>query len=764
MSWEEHHVSYQQRQKSGTGRRMQMPLRRLLPRALMLLVVAAIIVIGVARNEGGRSVLAASLPQAGTPSSAGTLAIVGATGANLYTTPGGMSTQELTPGTVLTAVGRSADNLWVVVHDDNDLAGWVEVSEVVLFGLEQLPVMVEGTVPVDAPTAGATAGVSPQAPVLLPTPTSTPLPTSTPTATPIPTDTPTPLPTPSPTPSPIPSPTSMPTSAPANANSNTTAAGGEHSLVAVVRGGGAALYDRPGGAETQQLPTGTALTAWGRSSDGAWLVVVASSGDAGWVETANVVVFNMEELPVLDSTTGLPAASGEDAGTANAAAPAQPAQALPIAGATEEAVPIVENATPQAPAATDPNQITASVTLTDARLNIRSGPGTDFVVVAKAGPGDTFVVGGRNAEASWLEVVMPELEDGYGWVAADYVTLNRPILGIPVSPRIPQDPPPSDPVAVTTLAPAQTTVSAISAAPTDLSGRLVFQSTNGGTIYVYDLASGTIWELTGGFDPAISPDGKTVAFTRLGGDAGLYLIDIDGKNERRIWNGGEGMRGSTWSPDGKWIAFVRQSGDFKCRDVGFGICLPDNPFLSDFPITKIPEFNLSRVDTNGENFRDLDALNTAQAPNWHTDGIVYQASTGLEITADQPVVETKALVQAPNYQDPTWQPNGNRVLFQGREGSHWEIFTINTDGSGLAALTRPVTTLVEELPSNVAPAWSPDGQWIVFLSNRNDENDAGKWRLWVMAQDGSNQHPLPIDVPLEYSFYNEQSVSWGVAG
>jgi hypothetical protein len=50
------------------------------------------------------------------------------------------------------------------------------------------------------------------------------------------------------------------------------------------------------------------------------------------------------------------------------------------------------------------------------------------------------------------------------------------------------------------------------------------------------------------------------------------------------------------------------------------------------------------------------------------------------------------------------------------------------------------------------------------LSNRDDENDAGPWRLWVMAADGSNQRPLPVDVPLEYTFSNEQVVSWGVAG
>ena len=757
MSWEEpwgkQKVSCQQQQRGVAGKgRFGLPLRQRVMRGFLALLMGAVASAAVLSADGPSSVKAAPLAQ-GNQSSAGTLAIVGATGAQLYAAPGGESLQSLTSGTVLTAVGRSADNLWVVVHNDADLAGWVEVSEVVLFGIEQLPVMVEGTVPVPAATTSAQPaqpGASPQSPALMPTATATPLPTATPTPSPIPTATPTPLPTATATA------TSLPTVPPASSGASSAPAGGENSLVAVVRGGGAALFDRPGGTETQQLATGTALTAWGRSEDGQWLVVVATSGEAGWVQVANVVVFNVEVLPVLDSTGGLPSvpgASSEPDAAAASTLPAEPVE-TPIVGET----PAVASATPSATSAFGEDSITASVTVTDSRLNIRSGPGTGYGIVDKADPGAVFEVSGRNVEATWIELMLPGSDEGFGWVAADYVTLSKPILGIPVSTRLDEIAPEPTAAAVP-IAVSQSQVT-----PTDLSGRLVFQSSNGGMIYAFDLASGALWSLTGGFDPAVSPDGKTVAFTRFGGEHGLFLFDIDGKNERRMWNGGEGLRGPTWSPDGKWIAFSRLSGAFKCRDVGFGICLPDNPFLSGFPLASQPEFNLSRVDTNGENFRDLDALNTAQAPNWNAEGIVYQASTGLEITADQDAVETKALVQAPYYQDPAWQPNGNRVLFQSREGSHWEIFTINSDGGGLSALTRPATALVENLPSNVAPAWSPDGQWIVFLSNRDDENDAGVWRIWVMTADGGNQHPLPVDVPLEYSFTNEQMISWGVAG
>ena len=253
----------------------------------------------------------------------------------------------------------------------------------------------------------------------------------------------------------------------------------------------------------------------------------------------------------------------------------------------------------------------------------------------------------------------------------------------------------------------------------------------------------------------------TIAFTRSGGDNGLFLIGVDGSNERKIYGGSELLRAPSWSPDGQYIVFTRASGEFECRDVGFGICLPDNPFLEEFPLSTRPELGLSRVNINGEEFADLPALTSGQSPDWHESGIVYQSKSGLEVTSDEPGASTRMLVSAPFYQDPAWQPGGDRIVFQSREGSHWEIFAVNSDGSGLVALTRPLTTLVDELPSNVAPAWSADGQQIVYLSNRDENNDAGAWRVWVMDADGGGQRPLDIDVPVDYAFANEQVVSWG---
>ena len=185
-------------------------------------------------------------------------------------------------------------------------------------------------------------------------------------------------------------------------------------------------------------------------------------------------------------------------------------------------------------------------------------------------------------------------------------------------------------------------------------------------------------------------------------------------------------------------------------------------FLKDVDRLEFPNWGLSRVAGNGSrNFRDINALDSAVAPDWNEAGIVYQNAAGFDITEDTPTGQTRPLLRADWVQDPDWQPNGGLILFQSKEGTHWEIFRITADGGGETALTRPQTTLVDELPSNVAPAWSFDGTQIVYLSSRRDDEDTGPWRIWVMNADGSGKRSLPIDLEIDYSFASEQVVSWG---
>ena len=78
-------------------------------------------------------------------------------------------------------------------------------------------------------------------------------------------------------------------------------------------------------------------------------------------------------------------------------------------------------------------------------------------------------------------------------------------------------------------------------------------------IYVMDDDGGNVHPLTDNpasdSDPAWSPDGEQIAFrsTRAGG--GIYVMNANGKNVRRLTFFEEDQH-PTWSPDGKQIAFI----------------------------------------------------------------------------------------------------------------------------------------------------------------------------------------------------------------
>jgi hypothetical protein len=82
--------------------------------------------------------------------------------------------------------------------------------------------------------------------------------------------------------------------------------------------------------------------------------------------------------------------------------------------------------------------------------------------------------------------------------------------------------------------------------------------------------------------------------------------------------------------------------------------------------------------------------------------------------------------------DAVWSPVDNRIAFVSPESGNDEIYLINMDGTGLTQLTR------NEWEWDKYPAWSPDGQQIVFWSNR----DTRRKQIWVMNADGSNVRNL----------------------
>lgn len=149
-----------------------------------------------------------------------------------------------------------------------------------------------------------------------------------------------------------------------------------------VRRGPGTQYDIVG-----QLTSGNEVQITGRSDEESnWLRISFNGGD-GWVAYFTVSVLgNADQLPVV--------AARPDA----------------------EATPIRATSTPVSVRAAGDVYITAY-----RAVNVRSGPGTEYVVVGTLEPGSTADVTGRSGDSEWLRI---NFEGEHGWVAFFVVNLT----------------------------------------------------------------------------------------------------------------------------------------------------------------------------------------------------------------------------------------------------------------------------------------------------------------------------------------------------
>jgi tol-pal system beta propeller repeat protein TolB len=129
------------------------------------------------------------------------------------------------------------------------------------------------------------------------------------------------------------------------------------------------------------------------------------------------------------------------------------------------------------------------------------------------------------------------------------------------------------------------------------------------------------------YQPAWSPDGQTIAFfSERDGTPSIYLMDVDGNNQRRLTTGDKPELEPAWSPDGTKIAFVSSKG----------------MLLS----------NIYIVNSDGTSLHPL----TKEVAGYN--------------------------------ENPVWSPDGTMLAFwSDRTGNH-EIFIIKPDGTGLVNLTN----------------------------------------------------------------------------
>ena len=256
--------------------------------------------------------------------------------------------------------------------------------------------------------------------------------------------------------------------------------------------------------------------------------------------------------------------------------------------------------------------------------------------------------------------------------------------------------------------------------------------------------------------PVVSPDGRTILFTRRRDPEmnDLYQVPVTGGQPHQVvLDQDMSVYSPTWTPDGREILFVSR------RDGAFGFWKVPETGGAPVKVGAVGEnlstFSLSRdgnrvawsqsLDDTSIWRLELDATGRAKTPSqrliastrldvdarFSPDGtrIAFASSRSgsLEIWVSQS--DGQRAVQLTSFNgpltgSPRWSPDSRQIAFDSRAAGNHDIYVINAEGGKARRLTTE--------PSDEAlPSWSHDGTWIYFCSecNRNQE-------IWKMPAEG----------------------------
>jgi hypothetical protein len=200
-------------------------------------------------------------------------------------------------------------------------------------------------------------------------------------------------------------------------------------------------------------------------------------------------------------------------------------------------------------------------------------------------------------------------------------------------------------------------------------------------------------------DAVLSPDGHRIAYTVILYDhpgrpsPQLWIMDLAAQKPIRFGGEKDVTGNPRWSPDGKWLAFQGRVGEKH----GLLLARPDGSEITTL-VDKIESTN-SPLPGGGQDV------------TWSPDGkqIAFISSTPDERAAEargDPMVISRYL----------YKPDAGEGMTRFNDNQRLHIFVVDL-------ATKQVRQLTEGIYDEHSIDWSPDGKEILFLSNREPNQD-----------------------------------------